>query len=90
MRSAITAQPARQGVVGRKIRHGSEIRRCPDRHDVGRTRVAAHEAHLADRGIDHTTFAHWERLDAHEIALGGTTRARVKVAGREEMLLAGQ
>jgi ferredoxin--NADP+ reductase len=48
------------------------------------------EAHLADRGIDHTTFAHWERLDAHEISLGNDTRARVKVAGREEMLLAGQ
>jgi ferredoxin--NADP+ reductase len=47
-------------------------------------------AHLADRGIDHTTFAHWERLDAHEISLGNDTRARVKVAGRQEMLLAGQ
>jgi ferredoxin--NADP+ reductase len=50
----------------------------------------AMEAHLADRGIDYTTFAHWERLDAHGVSLGGTTRARVKVAGREEMLLAGQ
>jgi ferredoxin--NADP+ reductase len=48
------------------------------------------DAHLADRGIDHTTFAHWERLDAHEISLGNDTRARVKVAGRGEMLLAGQ
>jgi ferredoxin--NADP+ reductase len=48
------------------------------------------DAHLADRGIGHTTFAHWERLDAHEISLGNDTRARVKVAGREEMLLAGQ
>jgi ferredoxin--NADP+ reductase len=48
------------------------------------------EAHLAERGVEHTTFEHWERLDAHEISLGGTTRARVKVAGREEMLLAGQ
>jgi ferredoxin--NADP+ reductase len=48
------------------------------------------ETHLADRRIDHTTFAHWERLDAHEVSLGNDTRARVKVAGREEMLLAGQ
>jgi ferredoxin--NADP+ reductase len=49
------------------------------------------EAHLADRGVGVTTFAHWERLDAHEIALGTAThRARVKVAGREEMLLAGR
>jgi len=49
------------------------------------------EAHLADRGVEFTSFAHWERLDAHEIALGTAThRARVKVAGREEMLLAGQ
>lgn len=48
------------------------------------------ETHFADRRIDHTTFAHWERLDAHEVSLGNDTRARVKVAGREEMLLAGQ
>jgi ferredoxin--NADP+ reductase len=48
------------------------------------------ETHLADRRIDHTTFAHWERLDAHEVSLGNDTRARVKVAGRVEMLLAGQ
>jgi ferredoxin--NADP+ reductase len=48
------------------------------------------EAHLADRGVEFTTLAHWERLDAHEISLGqATQRARVKVPGREEMLLAG-
>ncbi|WP_246056590.1 FAD-dependent oxidoreductase [Nocardioides eburneiflavus] len=49
------------------------------------------EAHLSDRGVDHTTFEHWERLDAHEISLGhATQRLRVKVAGRQEMLLAGR
>lgn len=49
------------------------------------------ETYLADRGIEFTTFAHWERLDGHEISLGqATRRARVKVAGREEMLLAGR
>jgi len=49
------------------------------------------EAHLADRGVQYTTLAHWERLDAHEISLGqASQRPRVKVPGREEMLLAGQ
>lgn len=53
--------------------------------------LEAIEAYLADRGIDFTTIAHWERLDGHEISLGQTTqRARIKVAGREEMLLAGR
>ena len=48
-------------------------------------------AHLAERNVDVTTFAHWERLDAHEIALGqAVQRARVKVAAREDMLLAGR
>lgn len=48
------------------------------------------ETHLAERGVEHTTFEHWERLDAHEVSLGNDTRARVKVAGREEMLRAGR
>ncbi|MCU1438954.1 MAG: pyridine nucleotide-disulfide oxidoreductase, partial [Naasia sp.] len=49
------------------------------------------EDHLTDRGVDFTTFAHWERVDAHELSLGRPTkRPRVKVAGREEMLLAGR
>jgi ferredoxin--NADP+ reductase len=49
------------------------------------------DAHLAERGVEVTTFAHWERLDSHEIALGQDVgRARIKVAGRDEMLLAGR
>jgi ferredoxin/flavodoxin---NADP+ reductase len=48
------------------------------------------EAYLVERGVEVTTFAHWERLDRHEIALGEAThRPRVKVAGREEMIRAG-
>lgn len=44
-------------------------------------------AHLAERGVDVTTWAGWERLDAHEVALGGAAgRERIKVVPREEML----
>jgi len=47
-------------------------------------------AYLADRGVEVATFAHWERLDAHEIALGAPqARIRIKVADREEMIRAG-
>jgi len=47
-------------------------------------------AYLADRGVEVATFAHWERLDAHEIALGAAQgRIRIKVADREEMIRAG-
>jgi len=48
-------------------------------------------AYLADRGVEVATFAHWERLDAHEIALGAAEgRTRIKVADRDEMLHAGR
>ena len=44
---------------------------------------------LAERGLDYTTWAGWERLDAHEIALGEPqSRARVKVVEREGMISA--
>jgi ferredoxin/flavodoxin---NADP+ reductase len=47
----------------------------------------AFDAYLAERGVNVQTFADWERLDAHEIALGEAQgRARVKVADRAEML----
>jgi ferredoxin/flavodoxin---NADP+ reductase len=43
--------------------------------------------HLDGRGVRFTTWAGWERLDAHEIALGeAETRERVKVVDREDML----
>jgi ferredoxin--NADP+ reductase len=49
------------------------------------------DRYLADRRVDVATFAHWERLDRHEIALGEVEgRARVKVADREEMLRRGR
>lgn len=49
------------------------------------------DAYLAERGVDVATQESWERLDAHEIALGEAEgRARVKVATREEMLRAGR
>ncbi|HSV37957.1 MAG TPA: FAD-dependent oxidoreductase [Nocardioidaceae bacterium] len=47
-------------------------------------------AYLSERGVEVATFEHWERLDAHEIALGEAEgRARVKVVDHEEMLRAG-
>lgn len=46
---------------------------------------------LAGRGVDYTTWAEWERLDAHEIALGAEQgRERVKVVPREDMIAAGR
>lgn len=43
--------------------------------------------YLEGRGIDYTTWEGWERLDAHEIALGqGQGRERVKVVPRDEMV----
>lgn len=49
------------------------------------------DAYLAERGVEVATFAHWERLDQHEVALGEAAgRARVKVATREDMLRAGR
>lgn len=48
-------------------------------------------AHLAGRGVDYTTWAEWERLDAHEIALGAEQgRERVKVVPREDMISGGR
>jgi ferredoxin--NADP+ reductase len=44
-------------------------------------------AHLAERGVAVTTWSGWERLDAHEVALGEAAgRERIKVVPREEML----
>jgi len=44
-------------------------------------------AHLAERGVAVTTWSGWERLDAHEIALGEAAgRERIKVVPRDEML----
>ncbi|MGW0163325.1 FAD-dependent oxidoreductase [Mycobacterium sp. NPDC003323] len=46
---------------------------------------------LAERGVDYTTWAEWERLDAYEIALGAEQgRERVKVVPREDMITAGR
>ncbi|MFL6089481.1 MAG: FAD-dependent oxidoreductase [Aeromicrobium sp.] len=48
------------------------------------------DAYLAERGIAVATHTAWERLDAHEVALGEAAgRARIKVAERAEMLHAG-
>jgi len=50
---------------------------------------SAFEKHLEDRGIEFTTWAGWETLDAHEIALGEAhphERERVKVVDRQEMV----
>ena len=53
------------------------------------TEDSAFEKHLEDRGIEFTTWAGWETLDAHEIALGEAhphERERVKVVDRQEMV----
>lgn len=43
--------------------------------------------HLAERGVAVTTWDGWERLDAHEVALGAAAgRERIKVVPREDML----
>ena len=43
--------------------------------------------HLAERGVEITTWEGWERRDAHEVALGEASgRQRIKVVPREEML----
>ena len=48
-------------------------------------------AHLAGSGVNYTTWAEWERLDAHEVALGAEQgRDRVKVVPRDEMISAGR
>lgn len=48
-------------------------------------------AHLRGSGIDYTTWEEWERLDAHEVALGEEQgRERIKVVPREEMISAGR
>jgi len=45
--------------------------------------------HLTDRGVDVVTWDGWERLDAHEVALGEAQgRERIKVVPREDMLRA--
>lgn len=44
-------------------------------------------AHLDSRGVEYTTWAGWQRLDAHEIALGAPHgRKRIKVVPREELV----
>ncbi|MBU8861788.1 FAD-dependent oxidoreductase [Micromonospora sp. b486] len=44
-------------------------------------------AHLARRGITHTTWAGWQQLDRHEIELGRPHgRTRVKVVPRQDMI----
>ena len=46
---------------------------------------------LSRNGVDFTTWAEWERLDAHELALGAAQgRERVKVVPREDMITAGR
>lgn len=45
------------------------------------------EQDLHSRGVEFTTWAGWEALDAHEIALGEAAgRQRIKVVPREEMI----
>jgi ferredoxin--NADP+ reductase len=44
-------------------------------------------AHLNRRGLRYTTWAGWQRLDEHEIALGAQqNRTRVKVVPRDELI----
>jgi ferredoxin--NADP+ reductase len=57
----------------------SDPRPAPEGDDV--------TAHLAGRGVQFTTWAGWDRLDAHEMSLGASEqRERVKVVDREHMM----
>ena len=47
------------------------------------------DAYFAGRGLEVTTWEGWEKLDAHELALGEShehSRERVKVVARDEMV----
>ncbi|MGB3482577.1 MAG: FAD-dependent oxidoreductase [Mycobacterium sp.] len=47
--------------------------------------------HLSASGIDYTTWQEWEKLDAHEVALGEASgRERIKVVPRADMVRAGR
>ena len=49
--------------------------------------LEAVDAYLDQRGIEFTTWAGWEKLDAHEIALGEADgRERIKVVPRDTMV----
>ncbi len=49
--------------------------------------LEAVDAYLDQRGIEFTTWAGWEKLDAHEIALGEAVgRERIKVVPRDTMV----
>ena len=77
-----------------------QVRRRADRRAAARGRrldlVApeqpereAVDAYLAGRGLEVTTWEGWEKLDAHELALGEShehPRERVKVVPRDEMV----
>ncbi|SDC16253.1 FAD-dependent oxidoreductase [Nocardioides lianchengensis] len=53
------------------------------------TDPAAILEHLAERGVEVIGWDGWERLDAHEVALGEAAgRERIKVVPRDEMLRA--
>ncbi|MCV7192530.1 FAD-dependent oxidoreductase [Mycolicibacterium brumae] len=47
--------------------------------------------HLSGNGVDFTTREEWDKLDAHEVALGEAAgRQRIKVVDRDEMVRAGR
>lgn len=55
--------------------------------DAGRRDPAEVVEHLEQRGVRFTTWAGWQQLDSHEIALGEPHgRKRVKVVARDEMI----
>ncbi len=47
-------------------------------------------AHLSSNGVDYTSWREWQRLDAHEIALGEAQGRERRVVPREEMIAAGR
>lgn len=61
-----------------------DLPRVPEREVRDREAI---EEDLRERGVEFTTWAGWEALDAHEVALGEAAgRERVKVVPREEMI----
>ena len=81
------------GLIGHtKGCSGETVASLLEDQEQGRLPIAAEGdpdapiAYLEQRGLPITTWAGWQRLDAHEIALGEPHgRKRIKVVDRDEM-----
>lgn len=80
------------GLIGHTKSDAAETIRCllEDREALTLAEEAEGDgllAHLAANGVEFTTTSGWEKLDAHEMALGEPHgRLRIKVGSRDEMI----